>query len=131
MPRPDEIIFSDFTLNLTPHPVSRDLVIETNEYAVKRAVKNLIFTEFYERPYNPLLGSNVKKSFFEPFTNVTASDIEYSIREILNNYEPRIELLEIKTGDDRERNGLNITITFRINNQVRPVMLDLFIERVR
>jgi|TARA_Y100000310_G_scaffold328223_1_gene396024 hypothetical protein len=131
MPRPDETIFSDFTLNLTPHPVSRDLVIETNEYAVKRAVKNLIFTEFYERPYNPLLGSNVKKSFFEPFTNVTASDIEYSIREILNNYEPRIELLEIKTGDDRERNGLNITITFRINNQVRPVMLDLFIERVR
>ena len=78
MPRPDETIFSDFTLNLTPHPVSRDLVIETNEYAVKRAVKNLIFTEFYERPYNPLLGSNVKKSFFEPFTNVTASDIEYS-----------------------------------------------------
>ncbi|MDP7366999.1 MAG: GPW/gp25 family protein [Candidatus Pacebacteria bacterium] len=131
MPRPDETIFSDFTLNLTPHPVSRDLVIETNEYAVKRAVKNLIFTEFYERPYNPLLGSNVKKSFFEPFTNVTASDIEYSIREILNNYEPRIELLEIKTGDDRERNGLNIMITFRINNQVRPVMLDLFIERVR
>ena len=131
MPRPDETIFSDFTLNLTPHPVSRDFVIETNEYAVKRAVKNLIFTEFYERPYNPLLGSNVKKSFFEPFTNVTASDIEYSIREILNNYEPRIELLEIKTGDDRERNGLNITITFRINNQVRPVMLDLFIERVR
>jgi phage baseplate assembly protein W len=131
MPRPDETIFSDFTLNLTPHPVSRDLVIETNEYAVKRAVKNLIFTEFYERPYNPLLGSNVKKSFFEPFTNVTASNIEYSIREILNNYEPRIELLEIKTGDDRERNGLNITITFRINNQVRPVMLDLFIERVR
>ena len=107
------------------------MVIETNEYAVKRAVKNLIFTEFYERPYNPLLGSNVKKSFFEPFTNVTASNIEYSIREILNNYEPRIELLEIKTGDDRERNGLNIMITFRINNQVRPVMLDLFIERVR
>jgi|TARA_Y100000310_G_scaffold201494_1_gene201600 phage baseplate assembly protein W len=131
MPIPSEIIFSDFQLNLTPHPVTRDLVIATNEDAVKRSVKNLILTNFHERPFDPILGSDVTYHLFENFSPITESIIYDGIEEVLQNYEPRVELLNLRVKADEDQNGFNCTIEFRIINQVEPLELDIFIKRVR
>ena len=66
-------IFKDINLSLAKHPITGDIATLTNIEAVKRSVRNLINTNFYERPFHPEIGSNVRSILFEPVSPVTAS----------------------------------------------------------
>ena len=124
-------IWSDLDIDLTPHPVSNDLVRLTNEDAVKRSVKNLVLTSFYERKFNARLGSNIQRYLFEPLDNITKKLISDDIRLVIENYEPRAEVVEIKVGDETDLNELRVTIIFAIINTNLPISLDVVIDRVR
>jgi len=131
MPLTTDIVFSDFTTAFTAHPTSGDLVRLTNNDAVVRSVKNIVLTQFYERPFRPNLGSNVTHYLFENFDQGIAEDISNAIKEAIEDNEPRAELLNVHVSEVPDDNRLTVTIIFRIKNNTAPTTVQVFLERVR
>ena len=131
MPELKEPVFKDIPLSFNAHPVTGNVKALTNHEAVKQSVKNIVLTNFYERPYNPILGGDVLAQLFENFSPITEYEISNNIREALDNFEPRAEVDEIKVDAQDDLNALNVTITFRVVNDINPVAVNVFLERVR
>lgn len=132
-----ELTFSDVNVSFTPHPATGKLPVLKNADAVKRAVRNLILTNKYERPYQPNFGGNIVAQLFE--LNAEGGNISYvdqyairnQIETMINNYEKRAKVTDIQTEFNEQTNQLNVTIRFQIVNQRLPVDLTISIQRVR
>ena len=72
-----------------------DIAFLTDIEAVKRSVRNLINTNFYERPFHPEIGSNVRSVLFEPVSPPVANVLERHVKDVIDNFEPRAELLDV------------------------------------
>ena len=88
--------FKDISLSFTPHPITKDLPVLRNENAIKKSVRNLIQTIPTERFFNSVLGSEVRDSLFEFVDFGTASVIENQILITLENFEPRIDNVDVE-----------------------------------
>lgn len=125
------IIYADFDNNFTMHPVSNDLGRLINENAVKRAIKNLLFTNQYERPFKPSLGGNINKLLFENLTPTFVYLVETTIRDTITNFEPRANLIDVIVSPYEDHNALNITVVFSVINKEDPIRLEFVLDRVR
>ena len=123
--------YRDLDLDFTRHPVTNDVVAIEDVNAVKRSVRNLINTQFYERPFHPELGCGVRELLFEPFTPMTKVFLERKIEEVLTNYEPRVEIQNIAVDDDQDRNRLVVDIYFYVIGVPGPQVVQTFLQRVR
>ena len=130
-PLTNEIKFSDLSIAFTPHPVTGRPVVKKNAQAIVGALKNLILTNQFERPYEPAFGSNIRNRLFENFDPVEAVNLEEDIRLAIGNFEPRVEINEIKVINSADNNTVSVNISFFIVNQADPEVLQLDIERVR
>lgn len=125
------VVYKDFDLRFVAHPVTGRLQTVKNSQSIKQAVKNLILTNFYERPYRPNFGSSVRSHLFENYTAFTEENLQYAIKTALENYEPRVELIDIRFEGNPDRNELSISIIFRPINTTENVTINLSLERVR
>jgi len=123
--------FSDLDLNFTKHPVTKDVSKKVNENAIATAIRNLLLTSHYERPFNPDLGSNLKKFLFEPIDNVTTSLIQDSIFETIKNYEPRVTVEEVVAAPNYDLQRYDVYVTFFVKNTIEPITISFFLERIR
>ena len=123
--------FSDIDLDFTRNAVTNDVNIVEDVIAVKRAVKNLVQTNFYERPFQPELGCGVRELLFENFTPVTKVFLERKIEEVLINYEPRVNLTSVNVDDDQDRNRLVVDINFQVVGIPGPQRVETFLQRLR
>lgn len=123
--------YKDLDLQFNVHPVKKDINKHTAEMAVINSIKNLILTGHYERPFQPDIGSNVRKFLFEQMDSITASSLEREIEQVIANYEPRATVIKIVAEADYDNNGYSITMEFLINNQTQPISITFFLERVR
>jgi phage baseplate assembly protein W len=123
--------FRDLDLNFQIHPVRKDINILKNEYAIINSVKNLVLTNFYERPFQPELGSNVRRLLFENIDTVVASQLERSIEETILNFEPRVQISRITALPRPDENKYMIELEFFIINNANPITINFFLERVR
>lgn len=123
--------FSDLDLNFTAHPVTRDIVLRYDENAIKTSLKNLILTSNFERPFHSEIGSPIKRLLFEPASPMLAVVMKRAIIDVVNNFEPRVELLNVDVYVAEDSNAIRVTIEFRIVNTERPLSLDLVLERTR
>ena len=106
--------FKDINLSFKRHPVTNDLVVIKNEDAIKKSVKNIIFTILGEKPYEPFFGSSINNSLFElsnPLDHIRISD---EIQSTLLNYEPRIDNIIVNVENDPDNHELNATIQYDI-----------------
>ena len=124
-------IYSDFAINFNPHPVTGDLIRMVNGEAVKRAIRNLIFTNKTERFFQPLVGASIQRFLFEPMTPQTTFDIQQAIEQVIYNYEPRISQLNVNIVPDFSNQSYNITISFYIINITAPITLSITLSRLR
>lgn len=113
------------------HPVTGKLIVKKNSEAVKQAVKNLILTNKFERPFRPELGSDVRSRLFDLFDPSTDSNIKYDVRVAMENYEPRAELLDVGVVSDPDTNEVRVNVTFRPVNTTAPVTAVISLDRVR
>ena len=113
--------FKDISLSFTPHPVTKDLPILKNENAIKKSVRNLIQTIPTERFFNSVLGSEVRDSLFEFVDFGTASVIQNQILITLENFEPRIENVDVEVEPRPDTNEFEGKIFFNIVGQEVPV----------
>lgn len=123
--------YSDLDLDFLPHPVTGDVVRKTGIDAIKRSVRNLILTNFYEKPFRHGIGSNALKLLFDNMTPLTSGFLKDAIFEVIRNYEPRVEVLDVRVGMDFDNNGYNVSIDFVVLNRNLPVTISLFLERIR
>ncbi len=123
--------WSDLDLDFRAHPVTKDIVIKTDVEAVKRSIRNLILTNRYERPFHPEIDGGVTRHLFELSTPHTKHDVKSAVKVCIANYEPRAEVIDVFVGGDLDKNGFDITITFRVINTLDPVTIELFLERLR
>jgi phage baseplate assembly protein W len=127
----EERTFSDLDLNFTKHPITKDVARKTGNNAIIGALKNLVYTNFYERPFNPKFGSNVRGMLFEPLDPLTGSILQKEIKILIENYEPRVSLRDIQVVADYDRNSYQVTITFFTVNSTQPLSTVLFLNRLR
>lgn len=104
---------------------------KTGEDAIKRSVRNLVFTNYYERPFRSYIGSGVRQMLFENITPLTENLLETAIRDVINNFEPRVKVISVRVAADDDRNGFNATLEYMIVNSLQPVVSNVFLERVR
>jgi len=123
--------YSDLNLDFLPHPTTKDVVRLTGENAIKRSVRNLILTNFYDRPFRSYIGSNVQKLLFDNITAITANYLTDAIKEVITNFEPRVSITEIKVSVSTENNGFDVRLSYIILNRNQPVAINLFLERIR
>jgi phage baseplate assembly protein W len=123
--------YSDLDLNFTIHPVKKDINRYTNEVAVVNSIKNLILTNHYERPFQPDIGSNVRRLLFENMDTVTATTLEKEITQTIRNYEPRANISKINVSPDYDNNGFKVYMEFYVVNRTTPITINFFLERIR
>jgi len=124
-------VFSDLDLDFDIHPNTKQLNTLVSDAAVIRSLKNLIFTSHYERPFHPEIGCKIKNSLFENIMPSTAITIQKSIEEVVNNFEPRVDLTSIRVIAVPDENAYNVTINFFIVNEAVPRQVTFFLERIR
>lgn len=125
-------VYKDISLSFTRHPITGDIAALTDVDAVKRSVRNLINTNFYERPFHPEIGSNVRAVLFEPVDVSTADILGKYIEECIVNFEPRAELSNVIVNGDIDRNEYNVTIEFYVINSPSDLQsVEIILERLR
>tara|TARA_B100000035_G_scaffold201916_1_gene172724 strand:- start:3 stop:470 length:468 start_codon:yes stop_codon:yes gene_type:complete len=124
--------YRDLDLFFTRRSRDSDVNVLTNVTAVKRSVRNLILTNFYEKPFHPEIGSGVRDLLFEIVSPLTAIALAQSVEDVINNYEPRALLLGVDVIDNIDANAYDITVTFEvINAPGEIVQLDVLLEALR
>ena len=123
--------WADLDLSLTKHPIKKDIVPLRDDNAIKNAVKNLILTNFYERPFQLDKGANLIALLFEPANEFTSLEMEESIRDVLDLYEPRISVGEIRCTDDVNKNSWKIKVNYVIKSLNIPSKIDVTLKRLR
>ena len=124
-------IFSDIDFNFTAHPVTKDLVRRYDDNAIKQSVKSLLLTRNFERPFHSEIGSPIRQMLFNPPGPMFTVMLQRAIIDVITNFEPRVEVLDVTVDDYSDRNAVGITLEFKIVNTERPITLEFTLERTR
>jgi hypothetical protein len=123
--------YADLDLDFLPHPTTGDILRKTGQDAIKRSVRNLILTNYYEKPFRPGIGSNALRLLFDNANPLTATFLKDAIMEVIRNYEPRVEMINLAVNFDIDNNGYNVDMQYVILNRNEPVITTIFLERIR
>ena len=106
--------FKDLSASFENNPLNNDLIGLRNENAIARSVRNLVQTIQGERPFQPVLGSNVQNLLFDNMDKLTASAIKQEIINTIENYEPRVEMGEVTVEPNYDNNEFAVTVQYFI-----------------
>ena len=106
--------FKDISMSFQTNPLNDDLVALKNERAIARSIRNIVFTEPGEKFFNPDFGSRITKSLFENVDEIAASAIKDEIEFSIQEFEPRVELIEVTVVPNFDSNEMNATIVYEI-----------------
>ncbi len=123
--------YKDLDLNFQVHPIKKDINKTLDEMAVIYAVKNLILTNHYERPFHPEIGSNLNKLMFENMDSITVSVMRKEFEQVIKNFEPRVNIKEIEIIPEYDENRFSVKMTFYILSRTEPVTIEFFLNRER
>jgi phage baseplate assembly protein W len=128
--------FKDLDLSFNIHPVKKDINKHVGVKAVINSIKNLVLTNHYEKPFQPEIGSNVRKLLFEHLDPITAIALQREIYQVIKNYEPRAisnseEDIQVIVKPDYDKNAFSVEIYFKVINQSLPITVTFFLERIR
>lgn len=123
--------YLDIDLNFINHPIKGDISVHKDVKAIINSVKNLILTNHYERLFQPEIGSNIRKMLFEPLDDITAIMVEREIREVIKNYEPRVDIHALVVKASPDYHSLEVTMTFFMINRTEPITIRFLLERIR
>ena len=124
--------FKDISISFESNPLTDDLIALKNEDAIARSIKNIVFTLPGEKFFDPEFGSDISASLFENLDDISGGIIEDQIRESITNYEPRVELLSVKTNPNYDNNAFDVTITYEVvGADIPPQELEFVLQPTR
>ena len=108
-----------------------DVCKKQNAAAVKQSVKNILMTNYTEKPFQPFFGGNLNDFLFELNDGIEDEEVEDRIEESLRTYEPRAEVLEVKVISNPDNYEISATVTFKVVSTSEVVTLNLSLTRLR
>lgn len=123
--------YTDFDAVFKPNPVSGDISVRKHNAAIAFAIKSLVLTRNFERPFQSSIGSQAYRLLFEPMDDVTRITLSQAITQAITNHEPRIDVFDVKVNLIEADLVCIITITYVIKNTTTPVTINIALERTR
>jgi phage baseplate assembly protein W len=124
--------FKDLSMTFQVNPINYDLIALKNETAIARSIRNLVFTYPGEKFFNENLGSKISRSLFENIDDISASVIKDEIKNTIENYEPRVDLISVDVFANYDNNEFNVTINYYIVGiDVLPQQLSFALQPTR
>lgn len=121
--------FSDVDLTFKPHPVTNDLSRKLDLNSIKTSVKNLLLTNKYERPFKSDIGTNLRSLLFELATPLIGPVAKRMVAEVLEKYEPRVELLATNVFVSEDTNSMTVEVIYRVRDSEVQDMTTVAIQR--
>jgi phage baseplate assembly protein W len=125
------IIYSDIADSMNANPITGDVLQVTGAASVIQSVMNLIQLGHYEKPFHPEIGSGVTQLLFEQGSPQVCQLIAKEITNTLQNFEPRVTVLNVAVEVDSVGHGFNVTIQFQIVSIPTPIQISVFLQRLR
>jgi len=123
--------YSDLDLSLALHPIRKDIIPLKDDRAIRNAVKNLLLTNFYERPFNHGIGANLRALLFEPADAITRMAIEDNVRRTIQDHEPRVKILGVRVNNLEDQNAYNLLVRFLIKEYDTEEEVEILLRRIR
>ena len=124
--------FKDISMTFQSNPLNSDLIALKNEIAIARSIRNIVFTVPGEKFFNENFGSNISRSLFENIDEITASIIVDEIRQSIQNFESRVNLIDLQAFPDFDNNSFDIKIIYEIvGADVPPQQLEFVLQPTR
>ena len=121
--------FKDLAISLKANPNTKDFSAVKNENAIKQSVRNLVLTQFGERPYQYDIGSRVTGLLFEPFDVFLAEDLRDEIYNTIQRLEPRVEVDAVNVREGIDENSIDLGIRYKIIGQQQSQTVEFLLER--
>ena len=123
--------YKDIDLTFRRNPITNDVLIKKDISAVTQALKNIILTNFFERPFSPAFGSNIWTELFEPMDEFAVINIKDRMKTAIKNNEPRVSVLDITFEFDDKYNSIAFSIYYRLPASEETFTTQFSVERVR
>tara|TARA_Y100000741_G_scaffold37144_1_gene26106 strand:+ start:790 stop:1218 length:429 start_codon:yes stop_codon:yes gene_type:complete len=124
-------IYKDLNLDFQQNSATKDIQKLLDVESVKRSVRNLINLNYYEKPFHPEIGSNLRGLLFENISPQISHYMGKQIELLIKNYEPRCKMVEVVNRPNIERNGYSVSVSFYVVNTPTPIQVETFLERLR
>jgi len=124
-------VFSDLDLRFEKNPITNDIGRKTNNEAIKQAIRNILFTKFFERPFNSTLGSGISNMLFEPLNPLSSVMIKKIVEQTISNFEPRVDLQSVSVTLVENDNAVQITVYYAIVGTQSLQTFTVILERTR
>ena len=124
-------IYKDLNLDFQQNTATKDIQKIQDVESVKRSVRNLVSLNYYEKPFHPEIGSNIRGLLFEQITPQISHYIGKQLELLIRNYEPRCRLVNVENMPDLDKNGYSVSVSFYVVNVSNPVTVETFLERLR
>ena len=124
-------IYKDIDISFAKNPNTLDISKKIDVASVKQALKLLINTQYYEKPFNPEFGSNIRSLLFQPFSLETANRLQDEIKQTINNFEPRVKIVSILVDPNLDTQEYNVEIAFYVVGIQGVQELDTVLRRLR
>ena len=124
-------IYKDLDLSFEANPTTGDVLKKVDANAVKQAMRVLMLTNFYERPFAPKKAANLRGILFENISSLRAASLETIILNLFENYEPRVRIQKIQVAANYDDNRYDVSITFNVIGIDAPQILSANLKRLR
>lgn len=121
--------YKDLDLFFTAHPITGDVATKSDSDAVRRAVRNIVLTNYYERPFKPSLGGNVRGLLFELDTDRKVRRAKQQLSGVIQSFEPRVD--NVRCTFETQGNSLDVTVYYNIKNGISNQEIQLTVNRTR
>ena len=123
-------LYSDIDLLFSAHPITGDVSRRTDSDAIKRSVKNIVLTNYYERPFKPSLGGGLRNMLFELDTDRRLQRVQKQLKNTIETFEPRVSNVFI-TLNKLDNNELSVTVNYSIKSGQPSQQTQFNIRRTR
>lgn len=124
-------VYKDIDLNFLAHPVTGDISKKIDEEAIKQALRILLLTQNFERPFHSEIGSPIRGLLFEPSNPLLNNMIKRIVSETIANFEPRVEVIDVDVIDNTDNNEITVSVIFRMIGSSTTFIVPINIERTR
>ena len=121
----------DLDLSLKIHPIRKDIIPLKDDNAIKNALRNLLVSNFYDRPFSRDKGANLKGLLFEPADVFTKISLRKNIESVISRYEPRVATRAIVINDDPDNNSYRINVNFKIKENDTDESVTIVLRRLK
>lgn len=123
--------YVDIDALFSAHPVTGDVITRKDDRAIKFAIKALVLTNVYERPFHSEISSPVRGLMFQNFGDSFEIVMREAISQLITNFEPRVTLMDVVVNPSHDNNSVYIKISFLIKNTTRLADVGVMLERTR